>query len=1054
MDPEQIRIQADLRGLIEGDVYCDALHAQLYASDASIYEIQPLGVARPRTTRDVSELLKYCHQHQLAVFPRGGGSGLAGQALGRGIVIDFSRYMRRIHPPQAGWVRVQCGVVQADLNRAIDYHNLLFGPDPATRSVSSIGSMLSVDAAGSHFPRYGSAGDCVQALQVVLANGDVVELSRHPWSIEPWSTAANAESPVAGETLGAARVRQLAQQVGLLLQQNSALLLRPPWQDVSRGCGYRVENVLDGDQVNLARLMCGSEGTLGIITEATVRVEQIPQVRGLILLFFARLDTAAKATLEIGREEVAACDLMDRRLLEIARETEPVYESIIPRGAEAMLLVEVHGDEPLAVRTRLMNLLQRLQRRGKPVMSYRLTTDNAERNLLWRLARRVIPRLYKLKGSLRPLPFVEDISVPPKRLPEFLREVQDILKVERITATVFSHALQGHLDIRPFLDLANTGDQLRLASLSELLYEKVLQYGGVISGDHAFGLSRAGWAEKQLGPRLELCRKLKQIFDPSGILNPGKFLSPTPPHVNENLRRVPKVSNQSRSVMVGKHSLPIGNAFEAAAAMEESSGLNPILGAASSQDALPDTTPLAAPNRSTSGSGTHVPQNGLPVLLSWSADSSLAYTVRSCNGCGRCRTNAAAERMCPMFRVHKGEEASPRAKANLLRGIVTGSLDPEHLESREMKAIADLCFNCHQCRIECPASVDIPKLVQEIKAQHVASHGLSLSEKLLNRVDWLAALGSRFPQLANWALGNPSMRWLLEKTFGIASERKLPKVARRTFLRWAAREKLNRMERGSGRKVLFFVDQYVNWHNPLLGRALVEVLRHQKVEVYIPSVQTPSYMAMIAAGDVTRARKLVNTNIRLLAEAVRQGYDIVTTEPSAALCLSREYPHLLDNEDTRLIAAHTHEACSYLWAMHKQNQLELDFKPMSMSVMYHEPCHSRVLNSQHAALNLMRLIPGLQVQTADAGCSGMAGTFGLLRKNFRTSIRIGWPLLSTMKGTSAQFGATECTACKLQMEQATTKPTVHPIAVLAYAYGKMPQLAGWFSSRNEGIVIN
>jgi Fe-S oxidoreductase len=213
-------------------------------------------------------------------------------------------------------------------------------------------------------------------------------------------------------------------------------------------------------------------------------------------------------------------------------------------------------------------------------------------------------------------------------------------------------------------------------------------------------------------------------------------------------------------------------------------------------------------------------------------------------------------------------------------------------------------------------------------------------------------------------------------------------------------------------------------------------------------------MAMIASGDVTRARKLVNTNIRLLAEAVRQGYDIVTTEPSAALCLTQEYPHLLDNEDTRLIAAHTHEACSYLWAMHKQNQLELDFKPMSMSVMYHEPCHSRVLDSQHAALNLMRLIPGLQVQTADAGCSGMAGTFGLMRKNFRTSIRIGWPLLSTMKGTSAQFGATECTACKLQMEQATTKPTVHPIAVLAYAYGKMPQFAGWFSSRNEGIVIN
>ncbi len=1067
MDPEQIRIQADLRGLIEGDVHCDPLLTQIYASDASIYEVKPLGVARPRSTRDVSELLKYCHQNQLPVFPRGGGSGLAGQSLGRGIIVDFSRYMRRIHPPRNGVVRVQSGVVQADLNRSIDYHELLFGPDPATRSVSSIGSMLSVDAAGSHFPRYGSAGDCVESLQVVLSSGDVVELSNHAWdSRVNWPE--QVKSPA--DTSSAQRVQEIAQQVGLLLQQNSGLLLRPPWQDLSRGTGYPVEKVLDGDQVNLARLMCGAEGTLGVITEATLRVDEIPKVRGLILLFFSRLETAAKAVLEFGREEVTACDLMDRRLLEIARETEPIYESIIPRGAEAMLLVEVHGEEPHGVRTRLMQLLQRLQRRGKPVVSYRLTTDNAERNMLWRLARRVIPRLYKLKGNLRPLPFVEDILVPAKRLPEFLRDVQDILKLERVTATMFAHALHGQVDIRPFLDLGNTGDQLRMASLSETLFEKVLEYGGAVGGNHSFGLSRAGWAEKQLGPRLELFRKIKSIFDPLGILNPGKFLSPAPPHVNENLRRTPKSTTIPQTILFGKQNLPVGNAFDAVAALEEGPAavanssqvgsiaqLQPASGTVSTgtvstgtgSESLPDTDTIRAATQT----GT-ITKPRLPVLLAWKNDESVGYAARNCNGCGRCRTNAAAERMCPVFRVHKGEEASPRAKANLLRGVITGALDPEHLESVEMKQIADLCFNCHQCRMECPASVDIPKLVQEIKAQHVAGHGLSLSERMLNRVDALAALGSRFPNLSNWALGNRTMRWLLEKSFGIAGGRKLPKVARRTFLRWAAREKLNRIERAPGRKVLFFVDQYVNWHNPLLGRALVEVLRHQKVELYIPTAQTPSYMAMIAAGDVARARKLVRTNISLLAEAVRQGYTIVTTEPSAALCLRHEYRHLFESEETELIAANTLDACSYLWKMHTRNELELDFRPVSMSVMYHEPCHSRILDPTQPALNLLRLIPGLQVQTAEAGCSGMAGTFGLQRKNYRTSLRIGWPLVSTMKGTSAQFGTTECTSCKLQMEQATTKPTVHPIAVLAYAYGHMPQFAAWFSLRTEGTVVN
>jgi FAD/FMN-containing dehydrogenase/Fe-S oxidoreductase len=1036
MEPEQIRLQADLRGLISGDVYCDPIFTQMYASDASVYEIRPLGVVRPRSTTDVSEMLKYCQEHRIAVFPRGGGSGLAGQSLGRGIVVDFSRYMRRIQAPSNGTVRVQCGVVQADLNREIGNHGLLFGPDPATRSVSSIGSMIAIDAAGSHFPRYGSTGDCVESVTVVLASGEVVELAQHAW----------ASDRVTDTSVGA-----IAQQVGLLLQQSSALLLRPPWTDVARGCGYRVEKVLDGDRVNLARLMSGSEGTLGIITEATLKTEIIPKVRGLLMLFFSRLEMAAKASVDLARENLTACDLMDRRLLEIARESEPVYSTIVPRGAEAMLLVEMEGDDPSLVRSRLLQILQRLQRKGKPVVSYRLTTDNAERNLLWRLARRVIPRLYRLKGTMRPLPFVEDISIPPNRLPEFLLEVQNILKAERITATLFSHALHGQVDLRPFLDLANVEDQMRLSSLSETLYEKVLEFGGCVSGEHAFGLSRAAWAEKQLGPRLELCRKIKQVFDPEGVLNPGKFLSPTPPKVNENLRPVPYFQSKASSISIGTESIPLGNAFEAAASVFGSAKAvdEQLLKGELKRIPWDESLPVESSERL-----PRFEKIALPVLLEWNDSESLAFAARSCNGCGRCRTSAAAERMCPVFRVHKGEEASPRAKANLMRGLLTGSLEMEHLESRELKAISDLCFNCHQCRIECPASVNIPKLVQEAKAQHVAGHGLPLSERLLNRVDALAAFGSRFPNVSNWSLGNPAMRWILEKSFGIWQGRKLPKVARRSFLKWAAREKLNRMNRTAGRKVLYFVDQYVNWHNPILGRALIEVLRHQNVEIYIPTGQTPSYMAMLAAGDVVRARKLIKQNVKILSEAVRQGYDIVTTEPSAALCLREEYRHAFDDEDTELIAKNTYEACGYLWAMHTRNELELDFKPVNMSVLYHEPCHSRVLDSSGPALNLLQLIPGLLVQFADAGCSGMAGTFGLQRKNYRLSLRIGRGLIGKMKETSAQLGTTECTSCKLQMEQASPKPTVHPVAMLAYAYGRMPQLAAWFISRNEGTVVS
>ncbi|MGN6133732.1 MAG: FAD-binding and (Fe-S)-binding domain-containing protein, partial [Aureliella sp.] len=822
--------------------------------------------------------------------------------------------------------------------------------------------MLAIDAAGSHFPRYGSAGDCVESLQVVLASGEVVELGRHAW-------AENRQPQT--------RVEELASRVGILLQRHTALLLRPPWAEVARGCGYRIEKTLDGDRVDLARLMCGAEGTLGIITEATLKLDPIPNVRGVVLLFFERLDGAAKAAIDLAGEPISACDLMDRRLLEIVRDAEGAYAALLPRGAEAMLLVEMQGDDTVEVRQRLNQLIQRLQRRGRNLISYRLTTDREERDWLWRLARRVIPRLYRLKGSTRAVPFVEDIAIPPKRLPEFLIEVQNILKSHRVTATVFARAAHGHLDLRPFLDLSNRADIECMERLAEAIYGKVLEFGGCISGEHALGLSRAAFAQRQLGARLDLFREIKTIFDPAGIFNPGKFLNAMPQRVNEHLRALPApssaifVNDDDEVILASGNALPDGTA-EAAASLVGGLPLEgvPVSNPAAVSDAatmltleyVPATAeaaPVGAPQESVAA--PPLKQITLPLLLDWTGAESIVQSARSCNGCGRCRTSAAVERMCPMFRVHKGEEASPRAKANLLRSLLTGHLEPQVFESDELKEVADLCYNCHQCRAECPAGVDIPKMVIEMKAQHVASHGLRLSDRFLNRLDWLAGLGSRFPNVANWVLDNPRMRWLLEKLTGIAQGRKLPRVSRRNFLHWAARRKIHRPTRTGGRKVLFFVDQYVNWHNPVLGRAVVEVLQHQQVEVYCPTQQTPSYMAMITSGDVGRARRLIKTNIELLADAVRQGYHIVTSEPSAALCLTQEYRQLIDNEDTRLIAENTSECCSYLWQMHLQNELELDFRPLNMSLLYHEPCHSRILDPRRPAFELLKLIPGIQL---------------------------------------------------------------------------------------------
>jgi Fe-S oxidoreductase len=253
--------------------------------------------------------------------------------------------------------------------------------------------------------------------------------------------------------------------------------------------------------------------------------------------------------------------------------------------------------------------------------------------------------------------------------------------------------------------------------------------------------------------------------------------------------------------------------------------------------------------------------------------------------------------------------------------------------------------------------------------------------------------------------------------------------------------------------VLYFVDLYANWYDVQLAEALVAVLEHNNIAVYVHPDQQASGMAAIAAGDVERARKGAARNVRLLAEAVRQGYEIVCTEPSAALCLTHEYPHLFDDDDVHLVAEHTHEACTYLWRLHEAGKLELNFEPLNLTLGYHLPCHLRALEVGSPGENLLKLIKGVNVRRIERGCSGMAGTFGLKRENYRASLRAGWGLIRAMRDPAVQIGTTECSACKIQMEQGTTKPTIHPLKILALAYGVMPEIESLLSARGEELVV-
>ena len=983
MDIDRQRIQDDLRGIIAGEVHCDPVTTQLYASDASIYQLQPVGVVRPRNAQDVVATVQYAAEHEISLHPRGAGSGVSGESLGRGLVLDFSQSMRRIETLSGGRVvKVQSGATLAVLNRTLSSRGRWYGPDPVTRSVTTIGGVLSTNASGSHYLRSGSARDTVESMTVVTVDGELVELSQH--SVDEEGTPGRL----------ARGLFEINHQFRELIQARS----KAPQ---SRG-GYRFDEIIDSDsQVDLAKFMVGTQGTLGIIVDASLRTEKIPTHRGVILLFFHRLDSAARSGVNAVRYGPVACDLIDRRLLQIARETNPELANALPREAEAMLLIELQGESLSELSDRLKVVRDSLSGGTEGAFAGVITTEQEERNRLWSLSRRVIPRLHRVKGNVVPVPFTEDLCVPPDQLPEVIASLQNTLKSNHATGTIFAHVGHGQLHLRPFLNLGDQADRDRLRPLSEQIAEVVWKHGGEVSVEHPAGLSRSYLLPRQYGDLWQAMGQVKRLFDPSQRLNPGKLFAAEFQKPDQNLRP----ANSTIEIVTGDR----------------------VLVEADSQTLLQSRQ-----------MGRAAPQ--LQVLQQWPAGKMITEVTRGCNGCARCRNTSASDRQCPVFRATTREEATPRAKANLLRGVLSGQLKVDDLTDEHAKSVVDLCFQCHQCRLECPASVDIPKIVSELKAQYVATNGLPVSETLIGRIDTIASVLSTVPFISNRLLRSPFARWVAERLFDVAAVRELPKVVSRTFLRYAAARRWNRPQPHGHRKVAYFVDLYANYFDPEIGRALGEILQQNGIGLYVPSSQSSSGITRLTTGDVRSARKFARKNVRLLADAVRQGYQILATEPSALLCLKHEYPNLLDDEDAHLVAENSFEACEYLWDLHEAGELDRDFSEIECRIAYHQPCHLRVLDPRCCAPKLLSLIPGINIENINAGCSGMAGSWGLQRKNYRNSLRIGWPLISKMRSARVSIATTECSACKMQIEHGSDRKTLHPLKIVAHAYGRMPKV--------------
>lgn len=953
----------DLRGIVRGGLLFDELSRTLYATDASLFEVPPAGVVVPRDEDDLQALVRYAADHDVALIGRGAGTGLAGESLGPGVVVDLSVNFKRILHVGPDSVRVQPGVTLRQLNAALAPLGRRFAPDPNSEE-ATVGGMLATNASGPRALRHGTTRDHVESVRVVLDSGDAVTVGR----VSRWPGPDEAEG----------RLQDIITSTVTLLDQNAAAIEACRPRVTFDRCGYAVHGALGPRHLDLVRLLVGSEGTLGLFSEATLRTQPLPGGRAVALLAFARIDAALQASRLALSTTPCGCEVLDRRLLRLARAESTIADQV-PDGVEAVLLVEYEADTPAQASIKGVELIDWLARGERLAVWSRLASDDTASEAFWGLRLAGLPSMAAIRGAAQPVPIVEDVAIPPEDLPEYLPRVQDVLRRLEITASFLIHAGTGQVHMRPFLDLQSPRDVDRLWKLADEVYPLVLDMGGTISSQHGTGLARMPWLGRQVGPLARVYRELKTTFDPRFVFNPGKIV-PQP------------------------------------------------------------TLPLGWPLRRRGKQGAVSLQlRDAPTQLAWHVTSPASEAL-ACNACGDCRTDRPGLRMCPIFRATGEEAATPRAKANLMRHLLHPDTDPSALSSDEVREVAELCVNCKMCATECPAKVQVPRLMLEARAAYVSRHGLGRGDWALARTEAFAGLGSAIAPVANALMASPVARWLLERVFGVSSRRRLPMFAPRSFLRLAAKRGWTKKPRGARPRVAYFVDVFANYIDPLIAEAVVAVLHHNGIEVYVPPGQVGCGMAPLAYGDVDTAREAVQRNLRVLAELAREGFPILCSEPTAALMLRQDALSLIGDSDARLVAAQVVEFTAFVADLHAQGQLRTDFRRVEASVGHHVPCHLKALGRAPAGPALLGLVPGLRVGTIDVSCSGMAGTYGFRADHYETSLAAGRPMLTELARPRYLFGSTECSACRLQMEDGTRKRTLHPAQYLALAYGLVPEL--------------
>ncbi|MFC4438395.1 MULTISPECIES: FAD-binding and (Fe-S)-binding domain-containing protein [Natrialbaceae] len=965
-DGDDSALEADLRERCAGDVRFDEYTRVLYATDGSIYGAQPAGVVFPQDTDDVQTAVRVANEHGAPVIPRGAGSSLAGQAVGPGcVVLDLSRHMDdtlEIDPDRRRAV-VQPGVVQDHLDAALEPHGLKFAPDPASSNRATIGGGIGNNSTGAHSVRYGITDAYVDECEVVLADGSLIRTRDVVLDSPEWERIVEKDD----------REAAIYRAVRAVVEDN-AEEIEDRYPELKRTVsGYNLQKVIRTDPegnriINLSKLIVGAEGTLGVVVEATLSLVTRPEETALVVCCYDDLLEALAAVPRALECEASAVELMDSEVFRLAAESTEYaeYAEPIPEGTDAALMLEfdseVFSDLPGAIDAATTELVAE----GAAFDSIEAFSPE-KRNRLWKLRKAAIPLLMGMDGDPKPYPFVEDASVPPAELAEYVAGFQEILEDHETTAAYFAHAGAGTLHIRPVLNLKSEDGIETMRSIAEDVTSLALEHNGSFSGEHGDGLARTEFNPKLYGPNLwEAFKEVKSAFDPDWRMNPGKV--------------VYREDEDGRTDM---------------------------------RDHLRYGADYASLEPRTS--------------LDFDDEGSFSHLVELCNGCGTCR-QTDGDVMCPTYRATEEEITTTRGRANLLRAAISGEIDPDELYSERFQSeVLDLCIGCKGCQSDCPTGVDLAKLKAEVKHQYHDREGVGLRERLFANIDRLAAAGSTLAPIANRAPELPGARTVLERTVGIAAERTLPTFERKTLVSWFAERGPRVDPETATAGVVLYPDTDTNYSNPAVGKAAVRVLEAADVRVRVPDLG-PTGRSAYSQGLLDRAAADGRALLDDLEPYLERGWSVCFVEPSDAAMVTDEYRSLLDDERTERLAANAYDVCEYLDERRLVEKLPVDGGGDQLT--YHGHCHQKARGTDHHPVGVLRRA-GYAVDPVDSGCCGMAGSFGYEADHYELSRAIASLLEEQLAASDGTPVVAPGTSCRTQIGdlEGYDRPT-HPVELL------------------------